>query len=443
MSLAVHLWESTLCLAAAAIVAALTRHGPARTRYTIWLLASIKFLVPFSVIAAAGQALARLTPQLASPLAGAAGWLGASLPAWNVRTTLAAAADGVPVHEWLAPALAVTWIAGAAALAAWRWWSWRALMRTIGTAEDAGRDRREFQALERACRRWNVHRCPRLAICPAAIEPGVIGVLRPRIVWPAGLTARLDDDQLEAVLAHEVSHVRRRDNAAMLVHAMVETAFWFYPVVWWVGNRLLTERERACDEEVTMVDDNREGYAEALLRVCRFCLAAPAIGAARAGGADLAHRIDRILEPPPAPLSRLVRTTLVTIALLVAGVPMAGGAVGAAQDATGKLPAAAGQAKETEAERPSKDVRSPRLIKETKPVYPDSAKVARIQGNVLLELVVSVDGLPEDIKVTKSLHPDLDAEAVKALEKWRFTPGTKDGKPVRVRVDVEMTFTLK
>ena len=94
---------------------------------------------------------------------------------------------------------------------------------------------------------------------------------------------------------------------------------------------------------------------------------------------------------------------------------------------------------------PGKDVLMPQVISEVKPNYTASALKARIQGNVVMEAVVREDGSVGDVKVTKSLDTEhgLDEEAVKAMKKWEFKPGTKDGKPVPVAVEVEMTFTLK
>lgn len=94
-------------------------------------------------------------------------------------------------------------------------------------------------------------------------------------------------------------------------------------------------------------------------------------------------------------------------------------------------------------ERPSKDVTTPRVVREYKPNYPDSAKAKGIRGSVELEVVVKKDGTVGDVKVKKSLDAELDEEAVKAMKMWEFKPGTKDGKAVDVLVDVEMTFNLK
>jgi len=94
-------------------------------------------------------------------------------------------------------------------------------------------------------------------------------------------------------------------------------------------------------------------------------------------------------------------------------------------------------------ERPAKDVTMPTVVREVKPDYPESAKKERIQGNVMLGVVVKKDGTVGDVTVKKSLHPELDEAAVRAMKKWEFKPGTKDGKAVDVTVEVEMTFNLK
>ena len=90
-------------------------------------------------------------------------------------------------------------------------------------------------------------------------------------------------------------------------------------------------------------------------------------------------------------------------------------------------------------------VSAPVLVTEVKPEYTQEAKDARIQGIVRLECVVGSNGGVGDVKVTQSLDTvlGLDQQAVNALKAWRFKPGEKDGKPVAVRVVVEMAFTLK
>ena len=93
--------------------------------------------------------------------------------------------------------------------------------------------------------------------------------------------------------------------------------------------------------------------------------------------------------------------------------------------------------------KPGDGVVAPRLIKEYKPSYTPAARASGITGLIEMECVVLTDGTVGDVSVTKPLDPELDAEAVRTLRQWTFTPGTKDGEPVPVQVMVQMSFSLR
>ena len=95
--------------------------------------------------------------------------------------------------------------------------------------------------------------------------------------------------------------------------------------------------------------------------------------------------------------------------------------------------------------KPGNGVTLPSVVKQVKAEYTREAMDAHIEGTVGLEVVVLADGGVGDVKVSKSLDPTygLDQQAVKAMKQWQFKPGTKDGKPVAVQVDVVINFTLK
>lgn len=111
----------------------------------------------------------------------------------------------------------------------------------------------------------------------------------------------------------------------------------------------------------------------------------------------------------------------------------------------GLVALAAGVAAQESSYRPGDGVTYPRIVKEVKPVYTDAARKERIQGTVMMDVVVRSDGTVGDVNVTKSLDKEfgLDDEAVRAVKQWVFDPGTKDGKAVAVLVQIEMSFTLK
>jgi TonB family protein len=107
-------------------------------------------------------------------------------------------------------------------------------------------------------------------------------------------------------------------------------------------------------------------------------------------------------------------------------------AVGSAQEASRVYPSGNG-------------VTSPSIVKEVKPVYTREAREAGIQGMVYLSAVVLKDGTVGDVDVSQSLDKKygLDEQAVKAVKQWLFKPGTKNGKRVAVRIDIQMLFALK
>ncbi|MGH9476569.1 MAG: TIGR03435 family protein [Terriglobales bacterium] len=283
-----HLWQSTwFALAAAALALALRRHQ-ARLRFWIWMAASLKFLVPFSAFAA----LARLLP----PATAAAGAPAATKLASVLL--LAGSSSAHSLETWTAPAAApvnfgfvillALWIAGSLALAVR--WAWRA--RRLAAA------------------------------VPGTLEPGVLGIFRQRLVLPPDLAARLAPAELAAVLAHERCHMRRHDNLWSALHMVVEIVFWFHPLVWIIGARLVAERERACDEAVLEgAGGDRAAYASAILQVCRRYVAAPAACAAGISGGSLTQRVRRILAGARARrLSWAQRAALAACALaLIAG----------------------------------------------------------------------------------------------------------------------------
>src|SRR5436190_1886570 len=92
--------------------------------------------------------------------------------------------------------------------------------------------------------------------------------------------------------------------------------------------------------------------------------------------------------------------------------------------------------------RVGQGVSAPTLARRVDPQYSDAARRARIQGTVVLEAIVSEDGTVKVNRVVRSLDPGLDQNAMAALEQWQFRPAMKDGKPVKVVLNVEVNFNL-
>jgi bla regulator protein blaR1 len=155
------------------------------------------------------------------------------------------------------------------------------------------------------------------------IEPGVFGIFRPVLLLPEGISDRLAPDELDAILTHEASHVRRRDNLTAFFHMLIEAAFWFHPLIWWIGARLIDERERACDEDVVSHGIQPQVYAAGVLAVCRFYVESPLACLPGAAGANLKRRIEAILGGKPAlPLTFAKRAAIAAAASVTVLTPL-------------------------------------------------------------------------------------------------------------------------
>ena len=333
-----HLWQSTLFAAVAGLLALTLRNNHARVRYWVWLAASVKFLIPFSWLVHIGNRLAWthgsvgtnagvffLMEQASRPFSQGIN----VIPAISHAATLTALQS---LLQSLPSLLVAAWLAGFAVVVVVWCVRWRRIAVALRQATPL-REGREIEAL-RCLNRLAGLRVPlAMVVSRASLEPGVFGIARPVLVWPKGISEHLDDAQLEAVLAHEVWHVRRRDNLAAAMHMVVEALFWFHPLVWWLGTRLMEERERACDEEVLELGSERHVYAESILKVCEFCVGSPLACVAGVTGADLKKRMVYIMTERIARKLDFGRKLLLSAAVLLALViPIGFGVANATQD---------------------------------------------------------------------------------------------------------------
>ncbi len=296
-----HLWQSTLFAAAAGLLTFMLRKNHARARYWLWLVASVKFLIPFSLLVTIGSYLK--WPH-ASPIAKRGLYVAVeaiSQPFSAPETTIPAIAQAAPAAatpsllHWLPALLVAAWFCGfAIVFLAWcvRWRRISAALRESAPL----REGREAATLRRLEHMAGTRKPIDLVSSRASLEPGIFGVLSPVLIWPEGISKHLEDAHLEAILAHEVWHVRRRDNLAAAIHMVVEAVFWFHPLVWWLGARMVEERERACDEEVVELGSERQVYAESILKVCEFCVGSPLACVSGVTGSDLKKRMVHIMS---------------------------------------------------------------------------------------------------------------------------------------------------
>ena len=318
-ALADHLWQSSLFALGAALLTLLLRRNHARARYWLWLTASIKFLVPFFWFIALGSRISwlRATPSPTDPaLYLTVEQVSQPFSRSNIATAPAATVSPAFAHVF-SLVLAFVWIAGfVAVLLLWcaRWWRISAQIRSAIPVHEG----REIEALQRVQHTSGIRKQIRMFLSKTMLEPGIFGMVSPVLIWPKGISDRLDNAQLEAILAHELWHVRRRDNLAAAMHMIVEAAFWFHPLVWWLGARMVAERERACDEEVLELGGERQVYAESILKVCEFCVGSPLACVAGVTGADLKKRMVHIMSEQVARKLNFSKKLLLTAVAVAA-----------------------------------------------------------------------------------------------------------------------------
>jgi beta-lactamase regulating signal transducer with metallopeptidase domain len=310
-----HLWQSTLFALAAALLTLAFRGSGARVRFLIWLAASVKFLIPFSLFVWIGR---QLRWESAPVLPGGSGL---SVLMDQIAQPATAIATGMPStvsnSGWsVGTLLLFIWLAGAVLLIGRRVYQWlyvRAVAEASSPSDiDAPIPVRETRS---------------------TLEPGLFGILSPTLLLPAGIATQLEPAQLHAIVDHELCHWRRKDNLTAAIHMLVEALFWFHPMVWWLGARMVVERERACDEAVIQSGRDRHAYAEGILRICQRYVEPPLCSAGVSGG-SLRTRIEEIMTNPVLGRLSVARKSLLSaMALIAIAAPIAVGMAGGAGDA--------------------------------------------------------------------------------------------------------------
>jgi beta-lactamase regulating signal transducer with metallopeptidase domain len=184
-------------------------------------------------------------------------------------------------------------------------------------------DQEILVALHRQTARLGLSFVPAVFHSARVLVPTVVGILRPAILLPVSVSTGLSADAIEAILAHELGHIRRYDHLLQLVQRLIEAAFFFHPAVWYLSSRIHVERENACDDLAVRVFHQPRDYANALLQAAEFCTFArrPAAVASltmanRPGG--LRRRVARLLEPTANSRFRLPGVCTATVLLILA-----------------------------------------------------------------------------------------------------------------------------
>ncbi|MDX1419017.1 MAG: M56 family metallopeptidase, partial [Rubricoccaceae bacterium] len=281
--------------------------------------------------------------------------------------------------------------------------------------------------------RLGLHRPVRAVVAPAGVAPFTLGWRRPVVALPEGLTGAA----LDAALTHELAHVARADFAWHAAQRVVVALCRAHPLVPVLARGLDLDRERAADAAVlTHQPSSRRTYADLLLTYATLPPPAFTLGILP-GSSSLKHRIDAMYQPLPNRIALLAGRALAAAALtlvaalaVVASAPSADAQSGAAEapvfTVVDEMPEMVGGL-EAFAERLT---------------YPQIARLAGIEGRVLVQFVVDAEGAVRDATVIEGVHEALDAAALDAVEGSAFTPGRQRGEAVKVQLVLPVTFKL-
>jgi beta-lactamase regulating signal transducer with metallopeptidase domain len=317
-----HLWQSTLFACAAALLTLAFRKNAASIRFKILLAASLKFLLPFPLLVLLGAQLHGSTAPAIETRGATPQWPSvvsrimypAAFAKLNLGPTIdriassdisapqdppseTAAAEAITPPGSTAPAAPATshWVP-----ANWHWntGTWVVLAWSLGSVVLLFRwllQWMQLRAVVAAAAPLDIEAPIPVREAATTFEPGICGILAPILLLPQGIGTRLTSTELDSVLEHELCHWWRRDNLTGALQMLVAALFWFHPLVWWLGGRMVIERERACDEEVIQSGTERQVYADAILKVCRLYLEPPLLCAAGVSGGTLRQRIEDIM----------------------------------------------------------------------------------------------------------------------------------------------------
>jgi len=312
------LWQGLLIAILAAVVLALLKNASASLRYFVACLAFLLMASSPAVtvwtlnsdrVIASGTAANNM--EVTSEVEGTSG-NGSVVTTSDMTATFPHTPDELPEHPaggplttatanessagtlepWLTP-LVAGWLFGVTALS----------LRLVLTLLQVSRLRTQVTSivpqamtdrLADLTRRLGVSRPVRLAQSALVEVPTVIGALKPLILLPATAMTGLSAEQLDAILAHEIAHIRRHDYLVNLVQTVIETLLFYHPGVWWLSGKIRQERENCCDDIASDLCENPIRYAEALVRMEELRTPAGGLALAATGG-SLRSRIRRLL----------------------------------------------------------------------------------------------------------------------------------------------------
>ena len=298
-----------------------------------------------------------------------------------------------------------------------------------------------------SCERW----LKRMGIAgPVAIvsskevfAPVTMGVVQRRVMFPAGMMSRMPQEELDTAIGHEFAHIRRQDFLKNLVYEIVALPVSYHPCLWFTRQRITETREMVCDEMAAGISGG-EQYARSLLRLASLLLQARPVRVPHAIGIFDANTLERRLmklTQQKGQMSR-VRAGVSVAACVALGIVTAASAVALRVGVDSHGGADKQTAKKGAPHSVSASIMQGNVITKVPPKYPPDAKVAQIQGTVVLDAVIDKSGRVDSLKVVSGPGA-LQQSALDAVRQWRYKPFLLNGRAIEVETTINVVYSLE
>jgi TonB family protein len=282
-----------------------------------------------------------------------------------------------------------------------------------------------------------------LAMSPMISGPVTIGARPAVLLVPPGFLEGVGESDLDAMLAHEFAHVRRRDYAKNLWYELLSLPAAYHPLLWLTRSRVAESREMICDAMAAEAVAGRERYARSLLRLASMLANQAPAKTLHAIGIFDANIFERRVMNLTKTYTEIRGTRRFAIAAACAAVALAtcASALALRMEVSGSM---------VQSEAPSilkvdAGKMAAQIVSQKSPVYPAEAKANKdtLDGPVVLDVIIGKDGVPQNIRIKQSLRADYDESALDAVQDWRWKPFLLNGNPIKVKTTVTVNYTLK
>ena len=397
---------------------------PAWWNYGIWLMLLIRMLVPLKLEEYVN--LSHLFPGLSESTI-------FELPSITINATSSAYGGNLQIEKVLLP----LWLSGVILFGAYT------LIRNLNfwmtiKSRPLLTDKRLLDLLEECKSRMKIHTVLGVVITDKVKSPALFGYFRPRLLLPEGTLEILNDTELAYIFMHELGHLKHHDLGISWLLSFMQIIHWFNPLVWLAFYQMRVDQETACDASVLSNIKYYQSvdYANAIigfLEKFRQNRPLPALAGIMETKSQTKRRIAMITDFRHYSRKKTVVAfvLLVSICFISLTISCVSGVSGVKRVDTLK------EYTLEEIDTP------PRVIHTVIPKYPYEAKIQKIEGSVLVGLIVTKEGIARDVSVFESSHDGIfDQAALESVKQSKYNPGTKDGEPVDTKVVRRVVFKL-